>query len=433
MEELERCLAALEGSAGADVLARARGALASARQELELHRESAASRAKTGQDWQALAADKETEVVRLRAEIGRMRQALSSTNTAHSSQAEEVMALQAQLDQALALNKAQQRQAVTAAGSAADGPSAELHRLRAELDAATGQLQRAESDLAAQQSAAAARLGEMQDSFIAKIAEIRRTHQQQLEQAMAAARAAAASEANAAAAKTGPRAGAAAMEQQAAQRLQRAEADAIAARQQLEAAQATAAELQAKLSKAQADAEASRSALSSSQFGEKALKARVKDLEAKLAKAQQQPQEPAAAAGSGAGPPAPPPAPPPVAPTPAAPAAPAAPAMDMSMLTMMEGQLGRLSEIIRNREAELGQMRAALQAGLEERRELVQQIEALQGALQQAQAGGGSSGLGSPKSSNSVAGVPVPGGRGLPHVSPNRPYRTGLTSKPKFK
>ncbi len=74
------------------------------------------------------------------------------------------------------------------------------------------------------------------------------------------------------------------------------------------------------------------------------------------------------------------------------------------------------------------------QAGLEERRELVQQIEALQGALQQAQAGGGSSsGLGSPKSSNSVAGVPVPGGRGLPHVSPNRPYRTGLTSKPKFK
>lgn len=74
------------------------------------------------------------------------------------------------------------------------------------------------------------------------------------------------------------------------------------------------------------------------------------------------------------------------------------------------------------------------QAGLEERRELVQQVEALQGALQQAQAGGGSSGLGSPKSSNSVAGVPlVPGGRGLPHVSPNRPYRTGLTSKPKFK
>lgn len=44
MEELERCLEALEGAAGADVLARARGALASARQELELHRESAASR-----------------------------------------------------------------------------------------------------------------------------------------------------------------------------------------------------------------------------------------------------------------------------------------------------------------------------------------------------------------------------------------------------
>lgn len=50
-----------------------------------------------------------------------------------------------------------------------------------------------------------------QDSFIAKITEVRRTHQQQLEQAVAAARAAAASEATATAAKTGPRAGAAAV------------------------------------------------------------------------------------------------------------------------------------------------------------------------------------------------------------------------------
>lgn len=60
------------------------------------------------------------------------------------------------------IDRAQQRQAVVAAGAAADGPSAELHRLRAELDAASGQLQRAEADLAAQQAAAAARLGEMQ-------------------------------------------------------------------------------------------------------------------------------------------------------------------------------------------------------------------------------------------------------------------------------
>ncbi|KXZ56296.1 hypothetical protein GPECTOR_1g260 [Gonium pectorale] len=316
-----------------------------------MHKEAASVRQKTGQEWQTIAGDKEAEVVRLRAEIGRLRQALSSTTQAHSTQADDVASLQAQLQEALALNKAQQRQAVVTT-SAADGPSAELHRLRSELDARTAALERAEADLSAQAASASARMAELQDSFHAKIAEMRRTQQQQLEQAVAAARAAAASDAAAAAAaRTGPRAGAAALEQQNAQRLQRAESDAIALRKQLDAAQATVIELQGKLDQVRSEADSSRSQLTSTQFSEKALKARVKELEGQVAKLQQQRQrEPMPPASA----PAPLPAPP----------APAAPAVDMSMLAMMEGQLGRLSEIIRARESEVTQMRAALQVRL---------------------------------------------------------------------
>jgi hypothetical protein len=42
-------------------------------------------RQKSGTDWQTLAADRETEVVRLRAEVNRMRLALSSTNQVNFS------------------------------------------------------------------------------------------------------------------------------------------------------------------------------------------------------------------------------------------------------------------------------------------------------------------------------------------------------------
>ncbi|GLI65490.1 hypothetical protein VaNZ11_009026 [Volvox africanus] len=438
MEELERCLASLDGSPSAEVLARARSAAETIKQELEMHKEAAATRQKTGQDWQTIASERETETVRLRAEINRMRQAIASSTQAHGSQAEEIASLQAQLQEALAINKAQQRQAVVTT-SAVDGPNAELYRLRAELEGRTGQLQQMEADLANQRAVAATRLNEMQDTFSNKITEMRRMHQQQLEQAVAAARAAAASEAQG---RTGPRAGAAALEQQNAQRLQRAEADVASLRQQLEAAQAASTELQGKLKQAQSDAESSRSQLTSAQFGEKALKARVKELEGQLAKTQQQVKE---QQKNESQPPPPPPPPPP---------AKEAPAVDLSMLNMMEGQLGRLSEIIRSREGELAQMRAALQAGLDERKELLQQIEMLQTALLQAQqqlqlqqqqqqhygsapgssngsinggGGGGSvSGLSSPKSSSGA----VP--RGLPLVGQHKPNRTGLQSKPRF-
>lgn len=44
---------------------------------------------------------------------------------------------------------------------------------------------------------------------------------------------------------------------------------------------------------------------------------------------------------------------------------------------MMEGQLARLSDIIRAREAEVAQLRLTVQAGCDERRELVAQIDQL--------------------------------------------------------
>ncbi|GLC32951.1 hypothetical protein PLESTM_000007300 [Pleodorina starrii] len=442
MDVLERCLASLDGVASAEMLTQVRAAAEAVKQELEIHKQAATVRQKTGQDWQTLAGERETEAVRLRAEINRLRQAFSSSTQTHESQAEEIAALQAQLQEALAINKAQQRQAVVTT-SAVEGPNAELHRLRAELEGRSEQLRRAEADLATQTAAAATRLHEVQETFSSKIAEIRRNHQLQLEQAVAAARATAAAEAQAQAqTRTGPRAGAAALEQQTAQRLQRAEAEAASLRQQMEAATATTGELRGKLEQAQSDLESCRAQLSSAQFGEKALKARIRDLEGQLAKAQQQQQQLQQQKQKE----------PPPAPAPQQPAQ--SPAVDMGMLNMMEGQLGRLSEIIRSREAELAQLRAALQAGLDERRELLRQVEALQTALLQAQqqlqlqfqqqqqygsapgssngsvsggGGGGGSGLGSPKSGSGA----VRAG-GLPQVVPNRPYRTGLQSKPRF-
>lgn len=89
------------------------------------------------------------------------------------------------------------------------------------------------------------------------------------------------------------------------------------------------------------------------QFGEKALKARVKDLETQLAKAQRQLEAK----------PQPPQQQPALPPQPAPPVTAAPAGIDMGMISMMEGQLGRLSEIIRAREGELAQMRAALQVG----------------------------------------------------------------------
>ncbi len=125
---------------------------------------------------------------------------------------------------------------------------------------------------------------------------------------------------------------------------------------------------QAKLAKATSDAESARQQLSSTAFSEKALKARVKELEGQLARADQQlkqqraapPAAPPAAAPAAAQPAAGPPAGQPAA---AGSAEAAQPAVDLGMLSLMEGQLGRLSELIRTRDAEVAQMRAALQVG----------------------------------------------------------------------
>ena len=111
------------------------------------------------------------------------------------------------------------------------------------------------------------------------------------------------------------------------------------------------------------------------------------------------------------------------------------------MLAMMEGQLGRLSVIIRTREAEVTQLRQAVQDGCAERKELLMLLEQAQQGAQQ----GGGGGPGTPTSSpgqGQRGEWGEAGSTGGGPTSPNslrgaggihKPYRTGLPSKPKFR
>ncbi len=130
----------------------------------------------------------------------------------------------------------------------------------------------------------------------------------------------------------------------------------------------------------------------------------VKQLEAKLAASKQQ---------HGASSPAPSsPAPAPI-PEPA-------PVPDMSpMLEMMEAQLGRLSEIIRVREAEVTQLRMAVTAGCDERRGLQQQLAQAQEQLAATEAA-------------AAVAMGNAGAGGSPGLQLPRPIR-GPISKPKFR
>lgn len=153
-------------------------------------------------------------------------------------------------------------------------------------------------------------------------------------------------------------------------------------------------------------------------FAAKQLENKLRDAEQRLREAEQVARDAGASGGVGGG-------------------SGPAPAVDMSMVEMMEKQLGRLSEIIRTREAELAELRRAFQAGCDERRELMQQIERLMSGGQQGSAGPASSARSEPsaQAQGSHVGMPTSPGsrRAVVSTSPNKPYRTGLTSKPKFK
>ena len=103
----------------------------------------------------------------------------------------------------------------------------------------------------------------------------------------------------------------------------------------------------------------------------------------------------------------------------------AGPSSDMTlMLNMMEGQLGRLSQVIRAHEAEIAQLKQTLIGASEERRELTRQLEQLK------------AGPGTPSSTSTPP--PYSPGRATSPTSSSKgallkPYRQGPLSKPKFK
>lgn len=69
---------------------------------------------------------------------------------------------------------------LNSATSASSTLQGEVHRLKAELDARSALVSRLEAELTSQAAAASARATELQDSFAAKVADMRRAHQEHL-------------------------------------------------------------------------------------------------------------------------------------------------------------------------------------------------------------------------------------------------------------
>eukprot|EP00195_Chlamydomonas_chlamydogama_P007175 CAMPEP_0202898908 /NCGR_PEP_ID=MMETSP1392-20130828/7304_1 /ASSEMBLY_ACC=CAM_ASM_000868 /TAXON_ID=225041 /ORGANISM="Chlamydomonas chlamydogama, Strain SAG 11-48b" /LENGTH=379 /DNA_ID=CAMNT_0049584973 /DNA_START=34 /DNA_END=1173 /DNA_ORIENTATION=+ len=376
----------------------------------------------TEHDLKSLLANKDAESARLRAEINRLRHAISQSEKLHSSQADEVKSLQDQLAQVQLVNKAHERHAVLSAATAsADSPPrAELHMLRAELDASKANVARLEAELSSQQAAAASRLSQLQDSFSTKIAEMRAAHQQQLAELQ--------------------KAGAGSQSAQ--------QADLARLRDQVSTLQGHNASLQQQLEQQQQQAVEAAARLKQQEHAGEQLGAKVRELEAtkrkleQQLKQQQQQQQGAASPGSGPGssttsaaggsgasgsgqPP----------PDPGQGSSGGDTAGMAGMIELMETQLARLSEVIRTKESEVVGLRGAVTAGFEERRALQQQVDRLQQQLVQA-ASAATSPKGGASSAASDAGsvVPIsPGRNALKPPSLTKPYRTGLVSKPKFR
>jgi chromosome segregation ATPase len=317
---------------------------------------------------------------------------------------------------------------------AAATPHGELLKLQAELDARGALVARLEAELSAQAAAASARAAELQDSFALKVADMRRVHAQQLaelehgyQQQVASAQAMAVAGQQEASADV----------QALKQQLQACNRELADTQSRLAAQQQASERLSMQLAQLQADVgQATEDKLQAARTAQY-LRGEVDKLKAALSAAESRASsaEEAAAvtrAGSSQG----------------APAAAAAAADMNAMVSMMEGQLARLSDIIRVKESEISELRLALTLGLEERRELVGQVQALQAKVQSAGAPVAPKGEGSPWSVTSGSAAVGPGGdrspgsRGKPALGMSQqylgsgasaPYRTGLHSKPKFK
>uniref|UniRef100_A0A7S3R455 Uncharacterized protein n=1 Tax=Dunaliella tertiolecta TaxID=3047 RepID=A0A7S3R455_DUNTE len=377
-------------------------------------------RERTESDLRGILANKDAEAARLRAEVNRLRQAFSKADGLHEAHASEMQDLQAQLHQAQQASKASERQALlTSSAPAASTAQGEVHRLRAQLDASTAENARLEAELGKQGASAAARLTELQDSYTAKIADMRRVHREQLSVLEESAR-----------------------QQQQEQQQQGAEgaqlralqAEVAALKQQAVAHKSEMAALEGRLATEQQavvrltrqleDARSSAAGVQQQHAQEvEVLRTARADAEAHAAEAQRQLQ----AKGQGS---------------------PAADDGMAAMLSMMEGQLARLVDTIRAKDAEVGArdaelaaLRHAVTSGCEERRELAMQLEKAQAraAAAAAPAGAGFASQHaqqqrSPQSgSTSPSGVPVHHPHAHNHAGAGKPYRAGLISRPKFK
>ncbi|KAL6765082.1 hypothetical protein V8C86DRAFT_2461006 [Haematococcus lacustris] len=392
-----------------------------------------ASRAAREQELAGQVANKDAEAARLRAEINRLRQAHSASDKLSALHAADSESLQSQVRQLESASKAAERAAIlSAAIPAAASPSAQLHRLQAEVDAQAQLVARLQAELGAQLASSTARAAELQDSFAAKVADMRRAHAERvaaLEQQLAAAVASkAAEQGDSALRQTSKTQSAELLRLQADAAAQHEAADELRAElarlhHQLDASRRENATLSAKVAAQEAELSRLTKAVTAAEAQAAEHAARAQELNTQLMKRSSHEGKGGGSMGGGGG----------------APGPPNGCLTDMSnMVAMMEGQLARLSDLIRTKDREVADLRGALTAGCEERRDLMQQLQAAEQQQQQQQ--GGSAAAAGPRSPGSV-------GMGAPH-SPTgvrqagshggaagigKPYRTGLRSKPLFK
>lgn len=248
---------------------------------------------------------------------------------------------------------------------------------------------RYEDQLTATSQAHALRISEIQDTFVNKIQELRRLHQEQLAENEAAAALTAKAqqeelanlrakllqvEAQAeahAAAKAGAasqQSGGQAVERQL-KELQNKVSSAEAAREQ---ALKDASALKQQNAQLQQQVDAAKGQEQKVQKEQQELQAQPNQLKTADGDNQQQisslRQQVAAASSSSSAQPPPPPTP---------------PSMDTGMLQMMEMQLGRLSEMVRAKDAEIEQLATAVQLGIDERHQMMAELQVLRDRDQQ--------------------------------------------------
>ncbi|KAJ9525401.1 hypothetical protein QJQ45_003193 [Haematococcus lacustris] len=372
-----------------------------------------ASRAAREQELAGQVANKDAEAARLRAEINRLRQAHSASDklsALHAADSESLQSQVRQLESAskwhavmphLLLHRAAERAAIlSAAIPAAASPSAQLHRLQAEVDAQAQLVARLQAELGAQLASSTARAAELQDSFAAKVADMRRAHAERvaaLEQQLAAAVASKATEqGDSALRQTSKTQSAELLRLQADAAAQHEAADELRAElarlhHQLDASRRENATLSAKVAAQEAELSRLTKAVTAAEAQAAEHAARAQELNTQLMKRSSHEGKGGGSMGGGGG----------------APGPPNGCLTDMSnMVAMMEGQLARLSDLIRTKDREVADLRGALTAGCEERRDLMQQLQAAE--LQQQQQQGGSAAAAGPRSPGSV-------GMGAPH------------------